>query len=234
MGNTWKIVLATVVIFATGVVTGGWLVHHADRAKIQRVVRQQAARANWQPGPRDVVQRGERELRPLMEQQRMDFILRAHHELQLTTNQQEHIEKIVREGQEQTKAFWEKAAPELRKHMQEVREQIRAELTPEQRKKFEQILRQQSRAAESKPGQAPGSISAPGRGAQENRRSGPQRDGLRPDRASQPPLSDKPPGRGRDGQRGERAPALAPDGAPTPAPGTPPDPADNPPPAPAR
>jgi hypothetical protein len=224
MGNTWKIVLATVVIFAAGVLTGGLLVSHADRAKIQRVARQQAARANWQPGPRDVVQRGERELRPMMEQQRMDFILRAHHELQLNTNQQAHIEKIVREGQERTKALWEKAAPELRKHLQEVREQIRAELTPDQRKKFEQILRQQSRASESKPGLAPGATPAPGRGAQDNRRAGPQREGQRLDRGTAPPSLDTPPGRARDGLRGERAPALAPEGAGTPPAGEAPTP----------
>jgi hypothetical protein len=234
MGNTWKIVLATVVIFGAGVGTGGLLVDHADRAKIQRVVRQQAARANWQLGPREVVQRGDRELRPMMEQKRMDFILRAHRELELTPEQQERVEKIVREGQEKTKAFWEKAAPELHKDLQEVRERIHAELTPEQRKKFEQILRQQqARAAEPKSGQPAGSTSAPGRSSSDNRRPGLQREGGRPDRSAQPPLSDNPPTRAREGLRGDRPPALPPQGAGTPTPGTPADKAENPPP-PAR
>ena len=30
--NTWKVILATLVIFITGVVTGGLLVSYADRA----------------------------------------------------------------------------------------------------------------------------------------------------------------------------------------------------------
>ncbi len=187
MRNTSKIVFATVVIFAAGVVTGGLLVNHANRSKLQRGSNKTAAaKSNWQPAPREVVQRDQRELRPMFEQQRMEFILRVHKELQLTPEQLERIEKIVREGQERSKALWEKAAPELRKNTQEVREQIRAELKPEQRKKFEQLQKQmQSRPAETAPGSGVGS--APGRGNVDPRRSGQSRDGLRPDRSIVPP-----------------------------------------------
>jgi hypothetical protein len=218
MGNTWKIVLATVVIFGAGVGTGGLLVNYADRAKIQRVIRQQAARTNWQLGPREVLQRGERELRPMMEKQRMDFTLRASRELQLTPEQQEHVEQIVREGQERTRVFWEKAAPELHKHLQDVREQIRAELTPEQRKKFEQLLRQQARAADAKPGPTPSATPTPGRGSPDARRPGATREGLRPARSSQPSSPEMPTQRPGEGNGPSTSPAPPPDAVPKPPP----------------
>jgi hypothetical protein len=186
MGNNWKIVFATVVIFATGVITGGLLVNHPNRAKQQRASRLPANRTNWQPDPREVVQRDQRELRPMLDQQRMDFILRVHEELRLTPEQRERIEKIVREGQERSKTFWEKAAPEMRKNMQEVREQILVELKPDQRKKFEQIQKQrQTRPPEPAPGMGVGT--GPGRGNVDPRRPVQSRDGLRPDRGFTPP-----------------------------------------------
>ena len=191
MRNTSKIVFATVVIFAAGVVTGGLLVNHANRSKLQRGNKTAATKSNWQPAPREVVQRDQRELRPMLEQQRMEFILHVHKELQLTSEQRERIEKIVREGQERSKALWDKAAPELRKNTQEVREQIRAELKPEQRKKFEQLQKQmQSRPPETAPGSGVGS--APGRGNVDPRRSVQPRDGLRPDHSLAPPSGDQP------------------------------------------
>jgi hypothetical protein len=181
MGNIWKIVLATIVIFGAGVVTGGVLVSHGDRMKIQRALRQSAARGNnWQPAPRDAVEHDSRELRPMLEQQRMNFMLRTSRDLELTPVQREHIEKIVREGQERTKEFWEKAAPELRKNLQEVREQIQTELTPPQRIKFEEILKQQRQArTQDQP-------TGPGRPQNPNQPF-PQRDGTRPQRPFNPP-----------------------------------------------
>lgn len=191
MRNTSKIVFATVVIFAAGVVTGGLLVNHANRSRLQRGTKTAAAKSNWQPAPREVVQREQRELRPMLEQQRMEFILHVHKELQLTPEQRERIEKIVREGQERSKALWEKAAPEMRKNMQEVREQIRAELKPEQRKKFEQLQKQmQSRPTETASGSGVGS--APGRGNVDPRRSVQPRDGQRSDYNLVPPSGDQP------------------------------------------
>lgn len=172
MRNTSKIVFATVVIFAAGVVTGGLLVSYANRSHNQRNAKAtSASRPNWQPTPREVIQRDQRELRPILDQQRMDFILRTARELNLTPEQRERIEKVVREGQERSKLLWEKAAPELRKNLQEVREQIRAELKPEQLKKFEQLQKQmQSRQSEAGAGQGQGTTT--GRGNPESRRSG--------------------------------------------------------------
>jgi hypothetical protein len=144
MGNTWKIVLATLVIFTAGAVTGGLLVNHARggrNARSERVAQQRAP--TWQPGAGEMLQPGTNEIRPLLEKQRMDFVLRVQRELRLDPQQHERIERVVREGQERTKEFWEKNQPELRRMVQETREKIRAELSPEQRKRFEELSKQQ-------------------------------------------------------------------------------------------
>ena len=160
--NTWKIILATVVIFATGVITGGLLVGFAGRGA------ERPARIGWgafgrlQPQPGDVLLPAGQGRQPFRERQRMEFILAAHRELDLTPHQRERIEKIIREGQEKTRTVLEKVGPELRKEWREVREKIRAELTPAQRKRFEELLRQRPpRGAESPPG--------PGRGPRDQR-----------------------------------------------------------------
>ena len=166
MGNTWKIVFATIVIFAAGAITGGLLVNHTRGGRNPRAERVQTQRAaNWQPGSGEMLQRGTNEIRPLLEQSRMDFVLRVQRELRLDPQQHERIERIVREGQERTKEFWEKNQPDLRRMVQETREKSRAELTPEQRTRFEELSKQQRslRSAE-----APG---AAGRSPGEPRRS---------------------------------------------------------------
>jgi len=165
MGNIWKIVFATVVIFAAGALTGGLLVHHTQGGKNARGQRTQAQRqASWQPAPGEMLQRGTNEIRPMLEQQRVDFVLRVQRELRLDPEQRERIERIVRDGQEHTKEFWDKNQPELRRMVQETREKIRAELTPEQRTRFEEIQKQQ------RPGRSGESPGVTGRSSGEVRR----------------------------------------------------------------
>jgi hypothetical protein len=167
MGNTWKIILATVVIFAAGALTGGLLVQHVLGLRPASADRQRPPTANWQPGPRELLARGTNEFRPPPDQQRMDFVLRAQRELRLDPKQRERIERVVTEGQERTREFWEKSQPEFRRLMQETRDRIRAELTPEQRTRFEEILRQQ------RPQRATNAPGTPGRGSGELRRPSP-------------------------------------------------------------
>jgi Spy/CpxP family protein refolding chaperone len=161
--NTWKIILATLVIFAAGVMTGGLLVSHSNRANARQMRRMADALESWHPRGRDIVNPGQRAMPPLLERQRMEFILKVHRELKLTPQQRERIEKIVGEGQEKTKTLWEKVAPELQSEMREVREKIRAELTPEQRAKFEKLLKQHPlRGPEPPPSSGRGPRDTPG------------------------------------------------------------------------
>src|ERR1035437_5616366 len=49
--NSWKVILATMVIFGTGVVTGGLLVRHAGPGREHRQPRPNIAVHNPQPAP---------------------------------------------------------------------------------------------------------------------------------------------------------------------------------------
>lgn len=124
MVNTWKIILATIVIFGAGVVTGGLLVSHVTRAKAKPV-------------------------QLSLEQRRIEFLLNVTRELKLSPEQRERIERLIRESQERTRQLWERVGPQMRRELAEVKEKIREELTPPQRKRFEELMkRQQARRAE--------------------------------------------------------------------------------------
>lgn len=151
--NTWKIIFATLVIFAAGVVTGGLLVSYADRA-------QQKPRRSW---PREVANRRPDNRPPatnprdpanrepaaapripgtLPKMLRADFLQLLDREIQLTDEQRQRVERIISEGQERNKELWNRVVPEMRREMQATRERIRAVLEPEQLKRFEELMKQ--------------------------------------------------------------------------------------------
>ncbi len=130
--NSWKVILATMVIFATGVITGGLLVKNTAGPFKDGRPKKVVIAPGTNQSPLTVVP-------PQM--QRMEFLLRARNELNLTPEQHDRIEKIIREGQEKSRKLWENVSPELRKELQSVHEKIRGELTPEQRRRFEQLLK---------------------------------------------------------------------------------------------
>ena len=175
MVNVWKIILATVVIFGTGVVTGGMLVNHSDRVKQRQIrsLRSAAQPPQWTPPLREFPRRADKELQQSLEQRRMEFLLRVTRELDLTLEQREHIERLVRESQERTRQLWQRVGPQMRKELADVREKIREELSPQQRKRFEELMkRQQARRVEETP--------LPPRSPGEIRRPLPPRDGPPP------------------------------------------------------
>jgi hypothetical protein len=149
--NTWKVIFATLVIFVTGVVTGGLLVSYADRASQKNRPQRQrefgrplANNPNPNPvaSPRDPT-------RPLNQLPNRvprgvskEFLQRLNAEVQLTSGQHERIEQIIAEGQLRTKEIWEHLTPELRREMTETQRRIRDILTPEQRAKFEELMKQ--------------------------------------------------------------------------------------------
>jgi Spy/CpxP family protein refolding chaperone len=134
------------VIFGTGVITGGLLVKNTTGpVKDGRPKKVVIAPGTNQP-PVNVTP-------PQM--LRMEFLLRANKDLNLTPEQHERIEKIIREGQEKSRKLWDSVAPEMRKELQIVHEKIRNELTPEQRKRFEQLLKNAPRPGRIEEGQPP-------------------------------------------------------------------------------
>ena len=113
----WKVILATIVIFAAGVLAGGLVVKSL---------------APKPPVPVPPVP-------GILSQQR--FQSRLKEKLQLTSEQTNRIDRIFAESNERVRILWGLIGPELQKELQEVRDSIRAELTPEQRGKFELLLK---------------------------------------------------------------------------------------------
>jgi Spy/CpxP family protein refolding chaperone len=159
--NTWKVILATLVIFIAGVVTGGLLVSYSDRvqqkhhrlwpreATNHRQDSKQPVAAPREPGQRAPFSRQEF-LGAVPQGLRLDFLQNLNREIQLTAEQRESIEKIITEGQERNKHLWNRVLPEMRREMQQTTERIRDVLTPEQVKRFEKLMKQSRPAGQRK------------------------------------------------------------------------------------
>jgi hypothetical protein len=137
--NTWKIILATVVIFVAGAITGGLVVGFSDQSR---------ALHKGSKSP-DVVSASNtnHEIRvpaPMFGPLRKDFIDRLQKELKINVTQREHIEKIICEGQEQLRNVWWEVEPDIHDILNETKNKIRAELTEAQQAQFEELLKSRS------------------------------------------------------------------------------------------
>jgi hypothetical protein len=141
--NSWKIILAAVVIFGAGVLTGGLLVDYVDHPLLRNVrLPFVGTRPHSQMGGHDQL-RPEEFPRPRSpEMLRKEFIEHFDNELKLTPTQHDAIQKIITEGQEQNRQIWTNVAPKMRQEMERVHQRIRAELTLDQQKKFEALIKQ--------------------------------------------------------------------------------------------
>ena len=162
--NTWKVILATLVIFGTGVVTGGLLVTHSERVKQRQLWMQNRFEKNRPPRP-DVREPSlppggvsnpgiEPDGRPpfgLPSRLRLDLLERIERNIEITPGQREKIEEILREGQERTRQIMEPVQPELQRQMRTTHERIREVLTDEQQRRFDQLMRPQRRGEEPPP-----------------------------------------------------------------------------------
>ncbi len=122
--NSWKIILATIVIFAAGVLTGGILSRRLQQANLirrpsQHRVAQPASPSGW----------------------RFEFLRRAQRELDLSPEQRHQVDEILKASQERTRAIMEPVSPQIRAEMQRTKDEFRALLTPEQQKRFDELLK---------------------------------------------------------------------------------------------
>jgi Spy/CpxP family protein refolding chaperone len=127
VNNYWKVILATVVIFGAGVVTGGLLVRLA-----RTPVPPPPSRGQLRPA--DPVSAGGL---------RLEFLRRAQRELELTADQRDRLGRILRESQDRTKKLMEPVAPQIREELRRTRAEFVEALTPEQRIRFNELARQQ-------------------------------------------------------------------------------------------
>lgn len=135
--SPWKVILATLAIFITGLISGAVLVRFSPQPGMM-------GRANvlnqpsLQPGPL-----------------RDEFVHRMERELSLTPEQREKIIGIVHESQERTKLLYSLIGEDIREEMRETRESIRQQLRPDQARKFEEMLRQRPRRLATLRGEEP-------------------------------------------------------------------------------
>ena len=142
--NSWKVILAAVVIFGAGVLTGGLLVY-VDHSPLQNVrLPFMGARLHSQPGGHGQSQPEEFPRPRSPEMLRKEFVERLDSTLKFTPAQHNAIHKIITEGQERNREIWTNSgvAPKMRQVMEDVQRRIRAELTPDQQKQFEALIKQ--------------------------------------------------------------------------------------------
>ncbi len=114
----WKVILAILVIFAAGLVTGALVVKSTQPKPPAR------RDAPYQPR---LVQR--------------TFLERMKKELALSPEQAAHLESVLGESRDRIQILWDILGPEIQAEYRDVQERIRAELTPAQREKFEKLLK---------------------------------------------------------------------------------------------
>ncbi len=142
----WQVIFATLVIFGAGVITGGLLVNNSYHAQV-------AASAPVSPAtnPAPPVPNVSSVIVPPSNtppdgggnanRLKKDFLTRYGQQLQLTPEQDKKIEIILSESQNRTREISAKIAPELHEEVKRTRERIKAELNPEQAKKFDELIK---------------------------------------------------------------------------------------------
>ena len=129
--NNWKviptIVLATVLIFGAGVVTGGILVDYVKQSRPRMAAKHPSPAAPVNPLPTNYLALAQ--VRP-PQMLSKEFLQRLDGELQLTKDQHEAVQKIISENQNQ-----------MRKVVQDARLEIREALTPGQRQQFDELMK---------------------------------------------------------------------------------------------
>ena len=168
--NSWKVILATIVIYGAGVMTGGLLVNRVDHSRFRPSRRPEppAASSNFNSQTNVQGQAASRSAR-LPEILSRQFLQQLDEELHLAPEQHEAIQKIITDSQNL-----------MRKTMTDARLEIREQLTPEQRNQFDELVKRPP------PRRPPGSTNAPEAEIEKY-----QKDGLERLRA----MTNAPPGR---------------------------------------
>lgn len=132
--KTWKLVLAVLVIFGAGVVTGGMLVRVKIPAQHPPETAELIPPANSDKG-------GGPQLPGLLGAGRQQFVQRLNQKLELTPEQSTNVDRIMEASRERVAKLWDPIAPQAREEVRKVRTQIYAILTSEQKAKFDEYFR---------------------------------------------------------------------------------------------
>ena len=150
--SPWKVILATMVIFACGVITGAMVTRTISGKPEDHPLAATAAGTATGTAPTRMA------AGPVWQMQRAEFFKRLDKELDLSAEQHDQIGKILKASQDRTQPIWVQIAPQMDAELKKVREEIRGALTPEQRKKFVEMMK-----AKRKPDAGPGGNGFPSR-----------------------------------------------------------------------
>jgi Spy/CpxP family protein refolding chaperone len=110
------------VIFVAGVLTGGILTWRMEQANLMRRphrAAQPASPVGW----------------------RFEFLRRAQRELDLSPEQREQIDELLKESQERTRVIMEPVSPQIHAEMMRTKQEFHKILTPDQQKRFDELLK---------------------------------------------------------------------------------------------
>ena len=128
--NTWKAILAALVIFGAGFVTGNVVKRVSDQSKTPPTGSHNPAR----PGQQTL---------PLEQLRKVELMGRVQKDLDLTPEQHARIEKIISDAQERIRDLWDQVAPDIHDEYEDVKKKLCEQLTPEQNKRFGELMKQQ-------------------------------------------------------------------------------------------
>lgn len=147
MVATWKIVLASLLIFAAGVLTGGITTGAAIRAAKGLPERGTQTASPKPPSPALGKAATNRLPASLFAVQRIETFRRACNQVGIDPAQRSRIESLTTDSTERLRALWAPVAPRLQQEVRELRKHIAAELTPEQRVRFDALLEKRAQPA---------------------------------------------------------------------------------------
>jgi hypothetical protein len=148
--NFWKVILATIVIYGAGVITGGLLINRVEHSHPRNPHRMETAAdsggSNLQTNSTGLQTNNPSGSKParLPEMLSKQFLQQLDEELHLSADEHSAIQKIITDSQNL-----------MRKTMTDARLEIREQLTPAQRNQFDELVK---RSPSRRP---PGSTNAP-------------------------------------------------------------------------
>ena len=154
--NTWKAIFAALVIFGAGFVTGN---------VVNRVAEQ--SRASVPSGASRNAARSPQQTLPLEQLRKVEWMRCVQRELDLTPEQHAHIEKIISDSQDRIRDLWDQVAPDIHDEYEDVKKKLSEQLTPEQKKRFDELMKQQLHSHRP----PPGSTNAPPQALREQKKT---------------------------------------------------------------
>ena len=146
--NTWKAILAVLVIFGAGFVTGHVASRMSESAKPVAVAppAQNAARTGNHSGQPPL---------SLEQLRKVELMGRVQKDLDLTPEQHARIEKIIEDSQGRIRDLWDQVAPDIHDEYDDVQKKVCQELTPEQKKTFDDLMKKQQHLKKPAPTNSP-------------------------------------------------------------------------------